>query len=161
MLYPKMNNIIYNKTFQYHTTDLIGPNLTTGVNYFNDKWKLHSHNNISVTATGGYSSIENIVNPLQQCDVVLFHVYGIVNKDITNSISFYHISETMSTNDPTIILPANIYSNIDYIDYVFLQTNNNKNYNQYRIFFTPCDNDYNIITTATYDLNLYVDTYCL
>lgn len=156
-----MNNIVYQNNFSYPATDLIGPNISTGINYFDGNWKPCSHNTFSASVTGGYSNDANVVDPLNQSKVLLFHVYGTIKKYITDSISFYHISETASLNDPTIIIPANIYSDTDYVDWTYIQTNDYTNYNQFRMFIVPCDNSYKVLDTAKYTLNFNVDVYSL
>ena len=154
-----MNLVCRDNKVNYTTLDLITP--STGVTYADGTVRKYSHNTISKTTTNG--KIANSggndfsVNTFK---VIVWHVYGTISKDISAGITFYHIAETFSANDPTILYPVNQYNSTDYIDWYFYQTSNTINYSKFRLYVAACNSNYDIISTPL-TVKLNVDTFAL
>ena len=118
----EINSILTSSNkFLYNQSEL--PPFADGINYFNNTYHLVKSYNFKETLT--YTEISFRFTPSETVrnQITFCHVHGTITKDISSSISFYSINNRTTKGNQvpnTIALSANPYSNIDYIDYIWI-----------------------------------------
>lgn len=97
------------------------------------------------------------VTPSSQ--LAIWHIYGTITKDINTSVTYYQITSTGPNNDPSVIISANPYSNIDIVDTCLIESSITVN-NYYLIFYClPVKNDQTSDSSSVYNYDFTVDYY--
>lgn len=152
-------DIGYNNTTNYKFTysNVKLPQLTNGVNYFNEKWtKMQSVNISEQSETGSYQ--QEIFN-FDQNNYRLFHIHGTITRDITDNTAFYYFADLQSDNS-TIALqnPTNPYNSETTVDFVLSTLSSTSKV--FNLLIYPCNEKQEIIQSPC-NINLTVDCYCL
>lgn len=149
---------ITNYKFTYPNIQL--PKPTNGVNYFDGRWtKMQSVNISEQSETGSYE--QEIFN-FDQNNYRLFHVHGIITRDITDNTAFYYFADTYNPNDGSSIVvqnPTNPYNSETTVDFV-LSTSQSNISKVFKLLIYPCNEKQEIIQSPC-NINLTVDCYCL
>jgi len=135
--------------------------INDGVSYFNGTYipVKQSHYTFT-TSTGSYHyTIQSFDQP-KTSNIIIYHIYGTITRDITDNTAFYQMLNKYTVNDPTMIVPCDPYTNINIIDYTEINTNIDVNYQYADFFLKTLDKDYNVITASSY-VDITVDYYCL
>ena len=150
------NKIVYktlNDGIQGSFTQLTGPNLfgkplSSSVKEITLDVTWYSPNTLLASAPANYT------------DFIQYHITGTITKDIADGIIYYQISSTGPNPDPTIMVPANPYSNVDTIDLTLWQANVNRNHQTITArIIAVCQNE-NDSKNAKFRCNFVISSYC-
>ena len=93
-------------------------------------------------------------------DFIQYHITGTITKDIADGIIYYQISSTGPNPDPTIMVPANPYSDVDTIDLTLWQASVNRNHQSITArIIAVCQNE-NDSKKAKFKCNFVTSSYC-
>lgn len=150
------NKIVYkplNDGIQGSFTQLTGPNLF-------GKPLSSSVKEITFDATW-YSPVKLITSPpAKYTDFIQYYITGTITKDIADGIIYYQISSTGPNPDPTIIVPANPYSDVDTIDLTLWQASVNRYHQEISArIIAVCQNE-NDSKKAKFKCNFVTSSYC-
>ena len=93
----------------------------------------------------------------QSSELSRFDIHGTFTKNIEDGILYYQITNVAPNNDPTVIIPANPYSDTDNVNVTLYQHKNNLNYigMSVRIFAVTRDNK-----EVTFKVNMNTKATC-
>lgn len=150
------NKIVYkplNDGIQGSFTQLTGPNLfgkplSSSVREITLDVTWYSPNTLLTSAPANYT------------DFIQYHITGTITKDIADGIIYYQISSTGPNPDPTIMVPANPYSDVDTIDLTLWQASVNRNQQSITArIIAVCQNE-NDSKKAKFRCNFVTSSYC-
>ena len=138
--------------------------ISDGISYFNGTYKPVRHEQFTLTtSTGSYYAVIISVNKPQiihYSNIVVWHLYGTITRDITDNTAFYQLLNKYSEHDPTMIIPCDQYTNTSIIDFTDFATYYDVNYYYFWFFLKTFDKDYNALTTSS-RVDITLDYYCL
>lgn len=151
------NNKIEYKTLndgiQGSFTQITGPNKFGTPLSSNEK-------EVSIDVTW-YSSNSLIINaPKDYTNFILYHIKGTITKDIADGILYYQFSSTGPNPDPTVIIPANPYSEVDTVDITLWQGSVNRNQQTLMARIIAFCQDENNAKNAKFKCNFVTSSYC-
>ena len=140
------NKIIYTPLtsgFQGTYTHRFGPN-KFGEN-------IYSNTNQVAVETTWYKSLNLMPgNNYQFKELSRFDIHGTFTKNIEDGILYYQITSIGPSNDPTVIIPANPYSNTDTFDITFWEPHQYVNNNGLTAYVTAICKDIDTAKTAKF-----------
>ena len=137
------------------------PTVTHTIGYFNNEWLSvqHFHNTFKHTGDEINFNVD-----IDHASIIMIHIYGTFNKDITKEISYYNFNTNISNAKPVIPASFNIeadpHSNIDYFDNIFVIPSVNQN-GTTRFFWKVLTQYDQLLTSSQSTLDIYMDVYNL
>lgn len=133
---------------------------TAGPNLFGRHlWYETNYQNIQRTITGisDVINISRLDTSKYDSSIIKYNITGTFTKNIEDGILYYQITSVAPNNDPTIIIPANPYSDTDNVNVTLYQHKNNLNYigMSVRIFAVTRDNK-----EVTFKVNMNTKATC-
>lgn len=133
---------------------------TAGPNLFGRHlWYETNYQNIQRTITGisDVINISGLDTSKYDSSIIKYNITGTFTKNIEDGILYYQITSVAPNNDPTIIIPANPYSDTDNVNVTLYQHKNNLNYigMSVRIFAVTRDNK-----EVTFKVNMNTKATC-
>ena len=131
-----------------------GPNL-----FGRHLWYETKYQNIQRTITGisDVINISGLDTSKYDSSIIKYNITGTFTKNIEDGILYYQITNVAPNNDPTVIIPANPYSDTDNVNVTLYQHKNNLNYigMSVRIFAVTRDNK-----EVTFKVNMNTKATC-
>ena len=135
-------------------TPTAGPNL-----FGRHLWYETNYQNIQRTITGisDVINISRLDTSKYNSSIIKYNITGTFTKNIEDGILYYQITSVAPNNDPTVIIPANPYSDTDNVNVTLYQHKNNLNYigMSVRIFAVTRDNK-----EVTFKVNMNTKATC-
>lgn len=150
------NKIVYktlNDGIQGSFAHLTGPNkfgkpLNSNVKEITLDVTWYSPNTLLISAPANYT------------DFIQYHITGTITKDIADGILYYQITSAGPNPDPTIMIPANPYSDVDTIDLTLWQASVNKNQQEIRAYIIAVCQNEDDSKKAKFKCNFVTSSYC-
>lgn len=98
--------------------------------------------------------------PDNYTDLIQYHITGTITKDIADGIIYYQISSVGPNPDPTIMVPANSYSEVDTIDITLWQNSAYKNHQTIIAYIIAVCQNEDDSKKAKFKCNFVTSSYC-
>lgn len=135
--------------------------IDNGISYFNGTFTpVRTQHFTFSTSTGSYHKTIQSFDQAKTSNIVVYHIYGTITRDITDNTAFYQMLNKYAANDPTMIIPCDPYTSVNIIDFTDFAVYYDVNYQYADFYLKTLDKDYNVITASNY-VDITVDYYCL
>lgn len=113
---------------------------------------------VQTTHTGTYTGTSPTIKLAtidNTSNYIRYNITGTITKNVEDGIQYYQITSVGPVNDPTIIIPANPYSNVDNVNVSLWQHKSQKNHFLFHVVIIPVGAE-----NPTYTINFVTDAYC-